>query len=125
MRAKIPPIRAGDLITEGWLNKIVDAANQANLTVGDGGSLALTVGPDGYSLSSVVSTSTYGKITGPISGGQYPFTEQFPDTGGTWVAGTTTGTAYEQNNNPSVSVNTIVELKWSSAGYYQFERGSC
>jgi hypothetical protein len=121
--AKLPRVEPDDPITDGFLNALIEAAGRCRLEVGSG--LQAAEGPTGTVLSTVVSRPFYAKITGALSGGTYPFTEQFTAAGGTWTAGNLTGVAYEQNSYASVPTNTYVIMRWVAAGYYQFAAGSC
>lgn len=122
---KLPRVKPGDPITAADFNRLIDAADQCRLTVGQGGRLNLSATPDGYVLNAVVSEPIWGKITGPLSGGTYPFTEQFPDSGGTWTVGTLSDVAYEAEGNPSVATDTYVQLWRSASGDWRFLAGTC
>jgi hypothetical protein len=118
-------VKAGDRITEGLFNELIAIANRAQLTVSQGCGLSLIAGPHGYTLSASIPRPIWGKVTGPLASGTYPFTQQFPGTGGTWTAGTLSDVAYESNGNPNVPLNSIVELQWMSTGDWRFTLGSC
>lgn len=118
-------LKVGDEITEGWLNDLIALANSCNLSVGTGGNLTLTEGPDGYTLSADFSEPRWAEITGPIAGGVYPFKEIFPDTAGTWIDGTVTGDAYEADGNTSVATGKRVRLTWTAEADWRFRAGTC
>lgn len=118
-------LKVGDEITEGWLNDLIALANSCNLSVGTGGSLTMTEGPDGYTIGADFTEPIWGRITGAISSGTYPFTEIFPDTAGAWVDGTLTGVAYESDGNTSVATGKRVRLTWTAEGDYRFRAGTC
>ncbi|SIN70580.1 hypothetical protein SAMN05444166_0276 [Singulisphaera sp. GP187] len=122
---KLPRVKPGDPITDTDFNRLIDAANQCNLSVGQGGSLNMIADPDGYVLDAVTSEPIWGKVTGPLASGTYPFTEQFPDSGGTWTAGTLTDVAYEVEGNTSVATNTYIQLWRSASGDWRFLAGTC
>src|SRR4051795_11230555 len=109
-----PRVKVGDPITPDLFNKLFEVAERCSLSVGQGGSLNLLAGPDGYTLSAVISEPIWIKTTGPISGGTYPFAQQFPASGGTWTAGSLSDVAYEANGNPAVPTNTYARA-WRTA----------
>lgn len=121
----LPKAKGGQPIFDGDFNRLIDIANSCNLTVGQGSGLNLQSGPDGYVLSTSVAMPFWAKITGAISSGQYPFTQQYEATGGTWTAAPLTGTAFEITGNTSVAANTYVKMWRSAAGDYRFLAGSC
>ncbi len=122
---KLPRLKAGDPITEDFLNALVDAARRSTLTVGPSSGLAMVQGTDGYVLVAVLPMTIWGKTTGAISGGTYPFTQQFPDASGTWTAGTVTGEAYEVNGNAEVPTGTYIALERTPQGDWRFRSDSC
>lgn len=121
----ITKVKEGDPITAESFNRLVDAANSCELSVAQGSGLTLASGPDGHVLGTAIMLPFYAKITGAISGGQYPFTVQFPAAGGTWTAGTQTGTAFEITGNLTVAVNSYVRMWRTTAGDYRFLKGTC
>ena len=122
---KLPRVKEGDPITTDLFNALFEVAERCNLSVGQGGCLNLSAGPDGYALSSAISQPIWGKITSTISGGTYPFTQQFPASGGTWTAGSLTDVAYEANGNTAVATNTFVRLWRTAQGDWRFLAGTC
>jgi hypothetical protein len=122
---QLPRVKVGDPITPDLFNKLFEVAERCHLSVGQGGSLNLLAGPDGYTLSAVVSAPIWVKITGPISGGTYPFTQQFPASGGTWTAGSLSDVAYEANGNTSVPANTFARAWRTAHGDWRFMAGTC
>jgi hypothetical protein len=120
---RLPRVEEGDPVTDTLWNALIDAARRCNVEPGPG--LHMDENPDGVVLSALVVREFYAKITGAISGGTYPWTEQFPAASGTWTAGTRTGVAYERNGNTTVPSNTYVTMKWTVAGFYEFVAGSC
>lgn len=120
---RLPRVADGDPITDTLWNALIDAARRCNIEVGEG--LQSTEGPDGITLSAEGDEPFYAKITGAISGGTYPWTEQFPDASGAWTAGTRTGVAYEENGNTSVPTNTYVMMEWTPVGDFRFSAGTC
>lgn len=121
---KLPRVKEGDDITPDLFNKLFEAAERCNLSVGQGSSLSLLSGPEGYALADALSQPIWIKTTGAISGGTYPFTEQFPAAGGTWTAGSLTDTAYEANGNTSVPTNTYARAWRTVQGDWRFFAGS-
>lgn len=121
----IRELKAGAEITEGWVGDLVAVANQCNLGVGDGGRLTITEGPDGYTIDVDFSEPIWGRITGPLASGTYPFIEIFPDTSGAWVDGTMTDVAYEADGNTSVATGKRVQLSWTSQADWRFRAGTC
>lgn len=122
---KIPRIKVGEIITEGFLNKFVDAANACNLSVGDGGSLNMSAGPDGYTLDAVLEEPIWGKTTGPLASGSYPFTEQIEAAGGTWTNGTLTDVAFELNGVTTVATGKLAKFWRTAQGEWIFLAGTC
>jgi hypothetical protein len=122
---KLPRVKEGDPITADLFNRLFEVAESCRLTVGQGSGLSLLAGPDGYTLSAVVSKPIWGKITGAISSGTYPFTLQFEGAAGTWTDGPLTGLAYEVSGNTAVPIDTYVKLWWTSSGDWRFLAGSC
>lgn len=118
-------LKVGEEITEGWLNDLIALANSCNLSVGTGGNLTMISGPDGYTIDADFSEPIWGRITGPISSGAYPFTQIFPDTAGAWIDGTLTGVAIEADSNTSVATGKRVRLYWTAQGDWRFRAGTC
>lgn len=118
-------LKVGDEITEGWLSELVALANSCNLSVGSGGNLTMTSGPDGYTIDADFSEPIWAEITGAISSGSYPFKQIFPDTAGTWYDGTLTDVAIEADGNTSVATGKRVRLHWTSQGDWRFRAGTC
>jgi hypothetical protein len=121
----LPRVKDGDPIAVEDFNKLFEVAERCALSVGQGSSIHLLSGPDGYVLSAAVSTPIWIKTTGAISGGTYPFTEQFPAAGGTWTAGTLTDVAYEANGNTSVPADTYARAWRTAQGDWRFLAGDC
>lgn len=122
---KLPRVKEGDPITEGLMNRIIDVANQCSLNVGDGGSLNMSAGPDGYTLDAVLEEPIWGKTTAGISGGTYAFTEQIPAASGTWTNGTLSDVAYELNGNTTVAVGKLAKFWRTAQGEFVFNAGTC
>lgn len=122
---KLPRVKAGDPITADLFNRLLEVAESCRLSVGQGGSLSLLAGPDGYTLSALVSRPAWAKTTGVLADGTYPFTLQHEGPSGTWIDAPLTGVAYEISGNTSVPIGTYVRLWWSSAGDWRFLAGSC
>lgn len=122
---KLPRVREGDPITDTLFNALIDAANACNLSVGDGGSLNMFAGPDGYTLDAVLSEPIWGETTGAISGGTYPFKEVIEAASGTWANGTLTDVAYELNGNATVASGKRARFWRTAQGEWIFNAGTC
>lgn len=122
---KLRRLQAGDPISVDFLNTLIDAAQRSTLNIGPSSGLTLIQGTDGLVLTAVVPTTIYGKTTGALSGGTYPFLQQFPAAAGTWTDGVLTGTAYEQNGNTGVATGTYIELERTPQGDWRFRSDSC
>lgn len=123
---KLPRVKPGDEITADLMNKLLEVAESCRLEVVQGGGLLMESNPEGgYTLSLAVGRFFWAKITGAISGGTYPWTEQFPAASGTWTAGTRTGVAYEENGNTSVPTNTYVRMRRTVVNDFRFSAGTC
>lgn len=71
------------------------------------------------------------KLTGAPSGSAHPWTEQLPDTGGTWVSGYDTGSttddpAYEVNGS-TTDLSNLIALAWRdpTSGEVRFMYSVC
>lgn len=122
---KLPRVKEGQFITEGLMNRIIDVANACSLNVGDGGSLDMSEGPDGYTLDAVIEEPIWGETTGAISSGSYPFKQVFPEAAGTWSDGTLTDVAYEVNDNASVATGKRAQFWRTAQGEWAFNSGTC
>lgn len=118
-------LRVGDTITEGWLGELVALANACNLAVGQGGSLNMSEGPDGYTLDAVYSEPIWGEVTGPLASGVYPFKQIFPDASGAWTDGTLVDDAYEADGNTSVATGKRAMFWRTAEGDWRFRSGTC
>lgn len=117
----LPRVKPGEKITAGLMNALIEAANAQALTVAQGGGLALDRGV----LYATIRQPIWVKLTGSISGGTYPFTQQFPDTGGTWTDGPLTGTAYEVTGNTSLTSGTYGHAWKQADGSWRFKASAC
>jgi hypothetical protein len=123
---KLPRVKPDDPITADLMNLLLAVAESCRLEVVQGGGLLMEENPQGgYTLGLAVGRFFWAKITGAISGGTYPWTEQFPDASGAWTAGTRTGVAYEENGNTSVAANTYVRMRRTIVDDYRFQAGTC
>lgn len=118
-------LKVGDTITEGWLNDLIAMANACNLSIGQGGNLTMTSGPDGYTIDADFSGSIWGEVTGALSGGTYPFKEIFPDTAGAWIDGNLTDVAYEADGNTTVATGKRARFWRTAQGDWRFRAGAC
>jgi hypothetical protein len=115
----LPRVREGDPITAEAMNLLLEAAGRAMLVLGPG------LQAEGNVLSALVGRAITARITGALSGGQYPWIEVEPVAGGTWNDLTRTGTAYERNSSTSVPTSTIVDIYVTPVGTYVFDAGQC
>lgn len=122
---QLPRVKEGDPITADLFNRLFEVAEQCNLKVAQGGRIDLIAGPDGYVLSTMMTTPIWIKTTGAISSGTYPFTQQFPDSSGAWTAGSLTDVAYEANGNTAVPTNTYARAWRTAQGDWRFLAGTC
>jgi hypothetical protein len=121
----LPRVKPGDPITADLVNALIDAARASQLSVGPDSGLVLTEGPEGPVLAAERLGFLWGKLTGGISGGTYPFTQQREDAGGTWVDGPITGAAYETTGNTALTAGTLVQLWRTAAGDWRFQASAC
>ena len=124
----IEPIHPGDPIRATWLNALRRAALAAlNLKVEAPLELVKTAG--GFVLRLAWNPRFWIKVTSGTN--PYAWTEQVAAAGGTWAAGsrsgtTTTDPAYEQNGNASVPANTVVIARRAvGTGALIFQTGGC
>lgn len=122
---KIERAKVGDVLTDELLNALIDVANSCDFTVGQNSGLHMIEDQGGRTLTSDIPSFIWGKTTGAISGGTYPFTQQFPDSGGTWTAGPLSDVAYEVNGNTSVTSGTYVKLFLTDDGTWRFWASTC
>lgn len=121
----VPRVQPGDVISADLFNALVDAVQAAQLEVAPGSGLVYEDGPGGRALGLSLPRFLWGKTTGALSGGTYPFTQQREDASGAWINGPVTGTAYEVNGNTSVAVGTRIKLWRTAAGDWRFLAGAC
>lgn len=122
---ELPRVEPGQPITADAWNALIDAANQCNLTVADNSGLTLFEDEDGYVLGSAILTYYWAITTGPISGGTYPFTQQWPAASGTWTAGALSDDAYETTGNTTVPTGTYIKVWETVAGDWRFRAPTC
>lgn len=129
MGLKLPRVKAGDLIYAEDYQRLAAAAEKvANLRVA--APLELIDIPGAYMLRLSRTPETWIKITGAPSGTAYAWTEQVPQSGGTWADGPRSGTtsvdpAYEANGSTAVPANRIVRARRNDGGAWIFEFGEC
>jgi hypothetical protein len=122
---QLPRVKVGDPITADLFNKLFEVAERCNLSVGQGSSLTLLAGPDGYVVGTAMGSPIWIKTTGALSGGTYPFTQQFAAASGGWTAGSLSDVAYEANGNTSVPTNTYARAWRTVRGDWRFLAGTC
>lgn len=129
MGIKLPRVKPGDLILAEHYQQLAAATEKvANLRVE--APLELFDVPGGYLVRLAKTPDTWIKITGSPSGTAYAWTEQVPQSGGTWTNGPRSGTtsvdpAYEANGSTSVPANRIVRARRNDGGAWIFEFGEC
>jgi hypothetical protein len=119
---KIEHIKAGEEITEGFLNAIAERLEMfANLQSGSP-YIRLLDSPYGKSIALAMPQRTFGLLSGSSS--PYSFTEVRDGRGGTWVSmpngDSGTSNCYEVNSVPNLG-GKVVELHWSSVGDWRFQ----
>jgi hypothetical protein len=115
----LPRVREGDPITAELMNALLEAAGAARIALGPG------LQADGNVLSALVRRPIVARITGAISGGQYPWIEVEDAAGGTFNDLTRSGTAYARNSVTADLTNKIVDIKVTPAGTYVFDASEC
>lgn len=120
--ARIQPVKAGDVITEGLLNRIVDQFERfANLST-NSPYIRLWDGPYGKSIALALPAQTWALLSGSSS--PYSFTEVRDGPGGTWVSMTNgdsgTSNVYEVNSKSGLA-GKVVPITWTSAGDWRFQ----
>lgn len=115
--AKIQPVKAGDVISEGLLNRIVDQFERFANLKSNSPYIRLWSGPYGKSIALALPQQTWALLSGSSS--PYSFTEVRDGPGGTWVSmpngDSGTSNVYEVNNVPNLG-GKIVPIQWTSAG---------
>lgn len=117
--ARIPRVKAGDTITEGLLNRIVDQFERFAKLSTSSPCILLTDGPYGKLIDLDLPQPTYALLSGSSS--PYSWTEVRDGPSGTWDAMTTgdSGTAYEVNSKAGLD-GKVVPITWTAAGDWRF-----
>lgn len=130
MPKDLPDLKPGDALSADWLNTLRAWLRRAGIRVDAGSGLRGNVGPQGTALSISEPEAMWIKLTGH-TGVAYSWTEQVPDTAGTWQDGIRTGTttvdpAYEANGVTTVTTGRIVwGTRDRSVGEMRFTFGAC
>lgn len=120
--AKIDPPKAGDLITVGLLDRIVDQLERfASLRSGSP-YILLDDSPYGKLIELSLPVPTWALLSGASS--PYSFTEVRDGPGGTWVSmpngDSGTANVYEANNVANLG-GKVVPIQWTSAADWRFQ----
>lgn len=120
--ADINPPKAGDLITEGLLARIVGRFTRFDNIRSDSPYIRITDGPNGKDLALDLPQPTRALLSGSTS--PYSFTEVRDGPGGTWVSmpngDSGTSNVYEVNGKSGLA-GKVVPITWTSAGDWRFQ----
>lgn len=120
--AYIPPVRAGDLITEGLLNRIVDQIERFATIRSSSPYILIDDGPHGKLIELDLPVQTWALLSGASS--PYSFTEVRDGPGGTWDAmpngDSGTANVYEANGKAGLA-GKVVPITWTAAGDWRFQ----
>lgn len=118
----IKPVKAGDPITEGLLNRIVDRIERfANLR-SNSPYILLDSGPHGKLIELDLPVQTWALLSGSSS--PYSFTEVRDGPGGTWVSmpnGDSGASNVYEINGKSGLAGKVVPITWTAAGDWRFQ----
>lgn len=117
--AFIPRPKAGDLITEGLLNRLVDQFERFASIRSGSPYVLISDGPDGKHLALDLPVPTWALLSGSTS--PYSWTEVYEGPSGTWPAMPSgdSGTAYESNGKSGLA-GKVVPITWTAAGDWRF-----
>lgn len=119
---KIPYLKAGEVITEGWLNAIVDRIERFRNLSTSSPYIRLWDGPYGKSIALALPQQTWARLSGSSS--PYSFVEVRDGPGGTWVdmpnGDSGTANCYEVNGKANLD-GKVVMLRWTAAGDWRFQ----
>lgn len=119
--SKIDPVKAGDEITQGLLDRIVDQLERFHNLRSGSPCIVVTDGPSGKLLDLDLPVPTWALLSGSSS--PYSFTEVRDGPGGTWVSmangDSGTSNVYEVNGKSGLA-GKVVPITWTSAGDWRF-----
>lgn len=120
--AYIPPVKAGDLITEGLLNRIVDQIERFASLKSGSPYIRLEDGPHGKLIELDLPQQTWALLSGSTS--PYSWTEVRDGPSGTWTAvpsgDSGTANCYEANGKSGLA-GKVVPITWTVAGDWRFQ----
>lgn len=118
----IKPVKAGDLITVGLLNRIVDQIERFASIRSGSPYLLLDDSPHGKLIELALPVPTWALLSGSSS--PYSFTEVRDGPGGTWVSmpngDSGTANVYEVNGKSGLA-GKVVPITWTAAGDWRFQ----
>src|SRR4051812_42800552 len=105
MEVKLPTVHPGDEILAEHIAALYDLVRRCQIMTGENSELTLDSADAGNVLNAPVNDGMWIKLTSR-SGNSFAWTEQVPQTGGTWVDGFQSGTTtvdpgHELNSNTS------------------------
>ena len=121
------PLKSGDPLTLGYMNKQRDVAGSGRLRVDPSTGLRLVVTAWGSFLQSIAPPEGWYLVTASHGGGEYTLVEQIESALGGWSTGPRTiTTAYESNLNTSVPSGSTVRV-WARRRRlsWRFTWGAC
>jgi hypothetical protein len=135
---KIPRVKPGDAIEAGHFNRLAEAAEAAQLVLGQGSNLEGAPGPGGTHVRALLPKVIWAKLTNKsiaVDGG-YDWLEQIPDPGtpGDWRDGNMQGGIDDKNlafntvDGVTIDVENdppIVRLTLASDDTWRFTFGDC
>src|SRR5215469_5221488 len=106
MRLKLPRVKVDDEITTKHFNDLYEALEKLEIDVGPSSNLIIHKGTSGLSMAAAIRRGFWIKLTSNSSN-SYAWTEQYAQSGGTWVNGQSSGTtgadpAHEINGNTTI-----------------------
>jgi hypothetical protein len=131
VEVKLPTLKPGDELWDVHFNVIYDAIKRLQLSVGENSGIDLDSNAGGMAIGLGDNDGFWIKLTAR-SGNSFAWTEQIPQTGGTWVDGYQSGTtgsdpAHEANANTSLP--TLPHKVWAwrapASNEVVFLLGSC
>lgn len=120
--SKIDPVRSGDEITQGLLDRIVDQLERFHNLRSGSPYILVSDGPNGKLLDLDLPAPTWALLSGSTS--PYSFTEVRDGPAGTWVSmangDSGTSNVYEANGKSGLA-GKVVPITWTSAGDWRFQ----
>jgi hypothetical protein len=131
VEVKLPTVRPGDEILAEHITAIYDLVRRLQIATGENSELTLDSGDGGNVLNAPTNDGMWVKLTSRSSNA-FAWTEQIPQTGGTWVDGyqsgtTTTDSAHEANSNTTLPTLPVIVWAWRAPASNEvtFLLGSC